>query len=382
MDSISNVPRSLDGNSDSQPRAELVLQNTRQSGTRIPIDGFAVLMGRSSKCDVQLDVDGIQPLHCILIDGPEGFLVRGVSDGTITVNDQQVDSILLADGDQLAIGSFVFQIEIHEASSVDRDERVALQKARSAVRIQAAAVAAQQAALDEEEQRLNLQRVALDRQQEQLATHLEERRRELEEMWHDLSVEREESEAERELIQQELNEVNREKATLRASIQDVEKEKKRLQSDYDKRSQRDERLRQEQAALAEKQAEELQTALDRLKREKEGLQRDRADLNSTRLRINGEAEVARCQLRESWDSIARAQKELEQRLDQEAQQQAQRNHILEERERLVVATEKAQAALLESHRKKREALEKEIAGLENRANNLRPSSTSMNYVRT
>lgn len=141
-------------------RAELVLQNTRQSGTRIPIDGFAVLMGRSSKCDVQLDVDGIQPLHCILIDGPEGFLVRGVSDGTITVNDQQVDSILLADGDQLAIGSFVFQIEIHEASSVDRDERVALQKARSAVRIQAAAVAAQQAALDEEEQRLNLQRVA------------------------------------------------------------------------------------------------------------------------------------------------------------------------------------------------------------------------------
>src|SRR5262249_20103794 len=134
------------------------------------------LIGQAAGCDVRLNVEGVNPLHCAILHGPGGFWLRDLgSVGGTRVNGEGAAARALRQGDEVEVGPFRFRVELPAGAEAGPDP-AALEAERDALRIQAAAVAAQQAALAEEEVRLGQRRTALDRQEEQLAAHLEERR--------------------------------------------------------------------------------------------------------------------------------------------------------------------------------------------------------------
>src|SRR5262249_5606784 len=147
------------------------------------------LIGRAAGCDVRLNVEGVQPLHCILAQGPAGLVLRDLNtpDGTI-VNDDSVDYAELSDGDLIAIGPFRFRVALPPVRSAGE----ALDHEKDALRVQAAAVAAQQATLAEVESQLDQRRQILERQEKQLAHHLDERRQRLIELQDEVRTSREE----------------------------------------------------------------------------------------------------------------------------------------------------------------------------------------------
>ncbi len=158
---------------------ELVVQNGRFAGARRSLSASLNLLGRSPGCDIRLNVEGVNPLHCAILPTPGGLVLRDLDSGTGTfVNSQRVTACLLADGDTLTVGPFEFRVSWQAPlGSAPLPEPAARQAEAEALRVQAAAVAAQQAALFEEENRLQQRRAALEKQEEQLAAHLEERRR-------------------------------------------------------------------------------------------------------------------------------------------------------------------------------------------------------------
>src|SRR5438128_2148030 len=98
------------------PGGELVLQNGRLSGTRTPLTVPVTVLGRAAGCDVRLNVDGVNPLHCVLVQGPEGLTVRDLGGETGTlVNGTAVGTALLQEGDTLAVGPFRFRVHLPPA---------------------------------------------------------------------------------------------------------------------------------------------------------------------------------------------------------------------------------------------------------------------------
>lgn len=158
----------------SRVTGELVLQNGHKAGTRQPLNTPATFIGREQGCDVRLNVDGIDPLHCLLITGVDGVRIRDLNSAHGTfVNGVRTHHLQLHNGDLLTVGPFQFRVEITTIPATDDPERDAL-------RIQIAAVAAQQAALDDEEARLQKRKADLEQQEEQLAAHLAAKQRQIE----------------------------------------------------------------------------------------------------------------------------------------------------------------------------------------------------------
>src|SRR5437868_7147440 len=134
------------------PAGELIIHNGRLSGTRKPLGSALTLLGRAEGCDVRLNVAGVLPVHCALIRGPGGLVLRSMHGAVTQVNGDTVTEGALHDGDLLAVGPFQFRIALApEPTPIDQ---AALEREKDALRIQAAAVAAQQVALTEEETRL------------------------------------------------------------------------------------------------------------------------------------------------------------------------------------------------------------------------------------
>jgi pSer/pThr/pTyr-binding forkhead associated (FHA) protein len=191
------------------PAGELVVQTGRQAGTRRPLHAPLTLIGRSAPSDIRLNVNGIDPVHCVVVVGADGLHARDLdsSDGT-HVNGERITQAALRDGDLLKIGPIEFRVVLPEAVAVP----AASSDVPEALRIQAAAVAAQQAGLDEEEIRLQNRRSDLQRQEEQLATHLAEKQQEAQ-RWCDYT------QAEREALQKEKLDQDRRLAEIEAELQ-------------------------------------------------------------------------------------------------------------------------------------------------------------------
>lgn len=162
----------LPGGAARRPAGELVVINGRQSGARRPLAGPTTFLGSGPASDVRLNVESVEPLHCVLALGIDGLTIRdlGSRQGTY-VNGQRIRAATLQDGDHLTVGLFRFRVALaHGITPTGEDEQ------RAAQRIQVAAVVAQQAALDEEEAKLAQRRTDLQQQEVQLAARLEEQR--------------------------------------------------------------------------------------------------------------------------------------------------------------------------------------------------------------
>jgi hypothetical protein len=239
--------------------------------------------------------------------------------------------------------------------------RAALEREKDALRIQAAAVAAQQAALTEEEIRLEQRKVALERQESQLSIHLEERRRKLVELQEQV---RESRTALRNERAEHDKHVHRTADELRRSRSDVEAGLEKLREERRHLSELHRRLKLRHAAHWKATEAGLRKREDQVADERRKLEADRAAQIEARLRFNGEAELGRRQLQDSWDTFYRAQKQWEER---RAHEQAE----LRRRDRELTEAEYGLTEQWRQWEETRQAQQAEADGLESRIRNLR-----------
>src|SRR5438105_2351484 len=104
MDSLDPMISGADSPAPAPLAGELVVQNGRQAGASKALNAPLTLIGRAPGCDIRLNLESIHPLHCALLPGPSGLILRDLgSDSGTFVNDQRVTSCLLSDGDMLGI---------------------------------------------------------------------------------------------------------------------------------------------------------------------------------------------------------------------------------------------------------------------------------------
>ena len=330
--------------------AELIVQNGRHAGTRRPLAPPLTLLGQAPGCDVRLNADSVHPLHCAILHGPCGLLLRDLgSAGGTFVNDQRITTCLLRDGDTLAVGPFQFRVRWEQAAELPA-VAVSRPGERDALRVQAAAVAAQQAALLEEENRLQQRRTALEKQEEQLAAHLEERRLALVSTQEEVRQEKALLQKERAAFEQErrtrLEETARNRDDAAQALKQAQTERGRLLVLRRRLRQRwRRRWNVREQALASRQRE--------VSRACEQLGANRVALTQARLRFNGEAELGRREFVDAWDELARARRQWQvERQRDEAELARQRREIRDARDALTAAQ---QAATFQQTRPRRPA---------------------------
>ena len=79
-------------------------------GKKYNVDRPSVVIGRSSKADIQIDQESVSRNHCKLINTGKSVMLRdlGSTNGTY-VNDELVDEYVLRDGDFIKIGRCIFK---------------------------------------------------------------------------------------------------------------------------------------------------------------------------------------------------------------------------------------------------------------------------------
>lgn len=88
----------------------LVVIYGMELGKKFNIETEEVVVGRSSKVDIQVDQEAVSRNHCTLINTGNTILLRdlGSTNGTY-VNDELVDEYVLRDGDLVKVGRCIFK---------------------------------------------------------------------------------------------------------------------------------------------------------------------------------------------------------------------------------------------------------------------------------
>jgi hypothetical protein len=360
---------------------DLIVQNGRLAGTRRPLNVPVTFVGRDASCDIRLNVDGVAPLHCLLVFGPNGLALRHLhGDSGTLVNGERVNAAPLRDGDLLTVGPFQFRLALRPgalppAPPVATPPAESSSQEKEALRIQAAAVAAQQAALGEEEARLVQKRGALQQQEEQLASHLEEKRRKLLNLHEQAQAARAALQNEQKTfavqVGQSARDFARKQEELQEGKQQVEADRRRLADLRVRLKRRWHRHWQaERLALRKREAE---LAAERRQWEKQGerLQQERAALTQARLRFNGESELGRRQLEADRQQLRQEQQLWQEQRGREQAELTRRARELDRRAAEVADTARRLADEQHHWQKARLHLEKEAEGLENRVRNYR-----------
>jgi two-component system cell cycle response regulator len=103
--SISRITERPAGN-----EACLVVIYGADLGKKYNLNASSMVIGRSSKCDIQIDQESISRNHSKIVNTGKSILVRdlGSTNGTY-VNDEPVDEYVLRDGDLVKIGRTIFK---------------------------------------------------------------------------------------------------------------------------------------------------------------------------------------------------------------------------------------------------------------------------------
>jgi len=88
----------------------LVVIYGTELGKKYNLHASAIVIGRSSKCDIQIDQESISRNHSKIVNNGKSLLIRdlGSTNGTY-VNDEPVDEYVLRDGDLIKIGRTIFK---------------------------------------------------------------------------------------------------------------------------------------------------------------------------------------------------------------------------------------------------------------------------------
>ncbi|HEY7424536.1 MAG TPA: FHA domain-containing protein [Gemmataceae bacterium] len=356
---------------------ELVVRNGRLRGTRRALASALTLIGRDPACEFHVNVEGVSPLHCAVVHGPAGFLLRDLgSVGGTFLNGDAIQEAPLQHGDLIAVGPFEFRIHLPDSEESNEPLTAAsLQTERDALRIQAAAVAAQQASLAEEESQLQQRRKALQRQKEQLAAHLDERRQQLLDLREQIRQDRAALKAETEAARQQNEEVRvaltTERETVQKELQQAGKERRRLIELRKRLKKRWRRHWHVHEAALRLREQELQAEQAKREQDTEALQRERVKLTQSQLRFNGEVELGRRQLQDEWQQLGLAQQQWEACLNQEQAERTMRLRELDRRAETLATADRALAEQRQLAEQLQINLRKETEGLDTRIRNQR-----------
>jgi diguanylate cyclase (GGDEF)-like protein len=88
----------------------LVLIYGMELGKKYNLESRSMIIGRSSKCDIQVDQESVSRNHCKVMNTGKSVLLRdlGSTNGTY-VNDLPIDEHVLHDGDLIKIGRTIFK---------------------------------------------------------------------------------------------------------------------------------------------------------------------------------------------------------------------------------------------------------------------------------
>src|SRR5215467_14984658 len=88
----------------------LVVIYGSELGKKYNLNAASLVIGRSSKCDIQIDQESISRNHSKIVNTGKSILIRdlGSTNGTY-VNDEPVDEYVLRDGDLIKIGRTIFK---------------------------------------------------------------------------------------------------------------------------------------------------------------------------------------------------------------------------------------------------------------------------------
>jgi two-component system, cell cycle response regulator len=88
----------------------LVVIYGSELGKKYNLNSSSLVVGRSSKCDIQIDQESISRNHSKIVNTGKSILIRdlGSTNGTY-VNDEPIDEYILRDGDLIKIGRTIFK---------------------------------------------------------------------------------------------------------------------------------------------------------------------------------------------------------------------------------------------------------------------------------
>jgi hypothetical protein len=374
MEPTRNTPQADNG--------ELIVQNGRMSGTHRPLTLPLTLIGRAAGCDIRLNVDGIESLHCALVqDATGGLILRHLGSDNTLVNGKEFEGGTLQEGDALTVGPFHFEVRLPREGAGPRGGNFLLQqleeveREREALRVQAAAVAAQQAALTETEAKLEQRRVGLERQEQQLASHLEEKRQNVLALQNSVREDRQALQKERTAFEEksarELLDLEGQRKEAEAAQKKAEQERRRLGELRRRLKKRWHRqLDAEKAALRHRETELLSQQRS-LEKERELHAKDQAALAQARLKQNGEAELEQRERHFLQNQLQHQQQQWHERQGREQAQLRQQAAELRTRVDILADAEEVLAEQQRDWQRKRQTLQKETEGLENRIRNQR-----------
>ncbi len=94
-------------------------------GRRIPITTDPIIIGRSAKCEIQVDQESVSRNHCRIRYDGQSFIVRdlGSTNGTY-VNDELIDEVTLGDGDQLKVGRTILKFILGDNVEAEYHEEI------------------------------------------------------------------------------------------------------------------------------------------------------------------------------------------------------------------------------------------------------------------
>lgn len=87
----------------------LRVRGSRYDGQTVCIEGNKGTIGSGQECDIRLCEDGIAPVHCLILRGEQGAVVRRWSNDT-RLNGFSFDDAWLNAGDRVAVGPFEFEM--------------------------------------------------------------------------------------------------------------------------------------------------------------------------------------------------------------------------------------------------------------------------------
>ena len=88
----------------------LVVIYGMELGKKYNLNSTSLVLGRSSKCDIQIDQESISRNHSKIVNTGKSILIRdlGSTNGTY-VNDEPIDEYVLRDGDLIKVGRTIFK---------------------------------------------------------------------------------------------------------------------------------------------------------------------------------------------------------------------------------------------------------------------------------
>ena len=348
---------------------ELVLQNGRQAGSRRPLGSPMTFIGRHPRCDIRLNVDGIDPMHCVLAVGPGGITVRdlGSSGGTF-VNGVRIEQNILQNGDTLKIGTSQFRLELAPAALKADD--ASNDELRESLRIQAAAIAAQQIAIEEEENRLEKRRIALGQQEEQLAAHLAEKQRQVQQWSEYTKTERDNLRKERIEHEKKMSRIETElvrgQQELEKELQKASLERQHINKVYQRLRQRWQRQWTGQKEKYRRFAEQFELQAKTLAESQSELREREAALARSMVAFNTDRELTTRQLQESRDALKKDQEAWRKRRSLEFTALNTRRRELEETQVKITQARQLLMQDKEAWSQQHNTLQAELHGLNNR----------------